>query len=534
MVSARMGKWIFVGFLLVLALYMAYPPVRVAVKRERVVEKVARTQEEADLHDVELNQSYEAQRQVVDRTFLPLARGQKDQEVRVVKREEDGTVHKDVTTYVSSRVKVGLDIAGGTELVYELKPQEGETLQGKLSQTISILKRRIDPRSVKEFTIQPLGSTRVLIQVPKATSAEVEQLKNRLVRMGRLEFKLAVNPREDKENLYERAKLGLPVTGYDAMYVMGDPSGQPFLVKKGEAEITGRNLARAAPGRDYDTGLPAVDFSFNAYGSRRFASVTDRYRGWLLAIILDGELKSAPEIKERIAGSGQITGNFTFQEVQDMVNILHAGSLPMDLVPLTESTVDPTLGKDSIRRGIASVLIAGLIILCFIGAYYLACGLVADAALILNLVFLVGVLGLLGAALTLPGLAGILLTVGMAVDANVLIFERIREELAAGNKIHAALRNGYDRAYTTIIDANVTTLLTAIIMYIVGTGPVKGFAVTLSAGIVLSMFTSLFVTRLAFETLVAEGWMTGFKMFAFFRQPSFRFSRVRRTQRAST
>jgi len=207
--------------------------------------------------------------------------------------------------------------------------------------------------------------------------------------------------------------------------------------------------------------------------------------------------------------------------------VLRAGSLPVDLEVLQESTVGPELGRDSIRRGLRSVVVAGLLVLLFIGLYYLACGLVADAALVLNLVFLTGVLGLLGAALTLPGVAGILLTIGMAVDANVLIFERIREESAAGKPPHVALRNGYDRAYITIVDANVTTLLTAVILYLVGTGPVRGFAVTLSAGIALSMFTALFVTRLVFETLLAAGRLSGFRMMGVIARPSLSYSSLR-------
>ncbi|MFW6457644.1 MAG: protein translocase subunit SecF, partial [Planctomycetota bacterium] len=240
------------------------------------------------------------------------------------------------------------------------------------------------------------------------------------------------------------------------------------------------------------------------------------------------ELKSAPRIKSRIAGKGTIEGDFTSTEVREMVTTLRAGSLPVDIDLLQETSVGPKLGQDAIQRGLRAIAFGGLLVLLFVGIYYIRCGLVADGALILNLVLLTGVLGFLGAALTLPGVAGILLTVGMAVDANVLIYERIREEVRAGKTVHVALRNGYERAYSTIIDANVTTLLTAVILYMVGTGPVRGFAVTLSAGLILSMFTALYVTRLALETSVSRGWISEFSMFSFIGETTISFSKGRR------
>ncbi|MBS3763930.1 MAG: protein translocase subunit SecD, partial [Planctomycetes bacterium] len=372
------------------------------------------------------------------------------------------------------------------------------------------------------------GQNRVLIQVPKATRAEVERLRDRLTRMGLLEFKLAMTPGGEKfATEYQRAREGKPVQGYKKMWVDNDKSNQFYLVETREARITGKRLPQVDFTRD-QLGRPAIGFRLDTRGSKKFAMVTEKYKNWCLAIVLDGVLKSAPVIEERISTSGIIRGHFTEQEVEELLRVLRAGSLPVDLTLLQESTVGPELGHDSIVKGLRAIALAGFLILLFIGFYYLACGAVADGALILNLVFLAGVLGLLGAALTLPGLAGILLTVGMAVDANVLIFERIREESAAGKSVHVALRNGYDKVYTTIIDANVTTLLTAIILYVVGTGPVRGFAITLSAGIVLSMFTALFVTRLTLETFVDRGWLKKFRMFSIIGQPETSYSSWRR------
>jgi protein-export membrane protein SecD/preprotein translocase SecF subunit len=527
-----MARWLpLVVLPLLLALYASYPPVGVPVRKSVVEKKVARTEEEAEAHDVQVGQHYVVSRRVTWKRFLPLALGKQEQVTRLVERREDGTVTEEVTTVVQGRIQLGLDLAGGTELLYRLQPEKGQKLGGQAATTIDILKKRIDPSNVKEYRIQPLESDRILIQVPRATAAEVEQLKGRLERMGKLEFKLAV-PRTQEAKFveyYEQAEAGRVPEGFTRMHLQGKPDNPFFLVRRGEPEITGKYLdpSKLRPTTD-EYGRPAVGFQFNPAGSGRFAQITEANKGWGLAIILDGVLKSAPLIKMRISGPGQITGSFTQQEVADMVNVLRAGSLPMDIELLQESTVGPQLGRDSIRKGLGALAVAGLLVLAGMGVYYLRCGLVADGALLMNLVLLVGVLCILGAALTLPGMAGILLTVGMAVDANVLIFERIREESATGKGIRVALRNGYDRAFTTIVDANVTTLLTAVILYLVGTGPVKGFAVTLSFGILLSMFTALTVTRLAFETFIDKEWMREFKMLSLIEQPAIGFSAIRR------
>ncbi len=529
--SGRLTKWVVLVILpLLLALYASYPPRPVVLQKERIVKRRAATAEEAEEHEVEEGDYYVAEREVLQKKWLPLAYGERREETRELARPEQGERVLEKTTFVEGRVKLGLDLAGGTELLYELKPREGQTIGGSLTSTIDILKKRIDPGNVKEYRIQALEEDRILIQVPEATTAEVEQLKGRLERMGKLEFKIAVPRGSQKtkfQNWYAQAEKGNVPEGYEKVHVDGDPSKRFFLIKSGDAEITGRYLARVFP--EFDRyGSPAVGFEFDAIGSKRFARITENNLGWSLAIILDDVLQDAPQIEERIAGAGIIRGDFTQADVNEMVNILRAGSLPMDIDLLQESTVGPELGRDSIRRGLSALAVAGLLVVAFIGFYYLACGLIADGALIMNLVLLVGILSLLGAALTLPGMAGILLTVGMAVDANVLIFERIREESQGGKGVRIALRNGYDRAFTTIVDANVTTLLTAIILYVVGTGPVRGFAVTLSFGILLSMFTALVVTRLAFETLIDKGLMEKFRMFSLVDQPSLSFARFRK------
>ncbi|NLW51160.1 MAG: protein translocase subunit SecD [Candidatus Brocadiaceae bacterium] len=534
--SGRATKWIvFVVLPLLLALYVSYPPVGVVVKRYVAEVHTAATAEEAARHRVAEGEEYEVVREVKERSFLPLAMGKRDVERRFLERLEDGTVLYEVSQTVPGRVKLGLDVAGGTELLYQLRQAEGQALGGSQAATIDILKKRIDPSNVKEYRIQPLENSRILIQVPQATASEVAQLKNRLQRMGRLEFRVAV-PRPDDGDVteprflqyYEEAQAGNVPDEFVKMHVDGDPAARYYLVRKGDPAITGQYLDPGAVRPTTEQYRPAIAFQFNALGMRRFAGITERNQGWSLAIVLDGVLRSAPRIRERIYGPGVISGNFTQQEVADIVNVLQAGSLPMDIDLLQENTVGPQLGRDSIRKGLRSLAVAGLLVLAFVGVYYLRCGLVADAALVLNLVFLVGVLSFLGAALTLPGMAGILLTVGMAVDANVLIFERIREESGAGKGVRMALRNGYERAFTTIVDSNVTTLLTGLILYLIGTGPVRGFAVTLSFGILLSMFTAVVLTRLAFETFVEREWLTAFKMRSWIGTPTIDFARLRR------
>ncbi|MHC4308087.1 MAG: protein translocase subunit SecD, partial [Planctomycetota bacterium] len=255
---------------------------------------------------------------------------------------------------------------------------------------------------------------------------------------------------------------------------------------------------------------------------------TERNIGKPLAIILDGTLYSAPIIRDRIPGKGIIEGNFTQEEVNDMIAVMRAGSLPADLELEMETTVGPSLGRDSINSGLLAGIIGGIFIVIFMCAYYFGAGGVANATFILNIFLVVATLAILNATLTLPGIAGLVLMIGMAVDANVLIFERIREEKIKGKTIILAVKNGYERAFTTIVDSNLTTLITALILYAVGTGPVKGFAIVLIAGLLINMFTAVFVTRVIFEIFLGAGIMSKFSMMQFFKSPKTSFVYYRR------
>jgi len=419
--------------------------------------------------------------------------------------------------YISKgKIKLGLDLKGGSELLYKVRVDEKDDHPGITGEIIEVLKKRIDPKGIIEYRIQEQGSHRILIQVPGATRAEAEALKNRITRLGKLEFRLAASTDSPE---YKEAAGGKQVSGYYKHWIRkkrgeaGELNEEWYLVRN-KIELTGESLARVYP--DRQNVQPVVGFEFNTEGKAKFGQLTERNIGKPLAIILDDILYSAPVIRERIPGRGIIEGNFTQDDVNNLLAVMRAGSLPADLELEMEMSVGPSLGKDSIRHGLMAGMVGGAVVVAFMGLYYLGAGLVANLALALNIFLVIGILALLGATLTLPGIAGLVLLVGMAVDANVLIFERIREEKDKGKAIPQALKTGYDRAFTTIIDSNLTTLITALILYAVGTGPVKGFGIILAIGLVVNLFTAIFVTRVIFEVLD----MKAFRMLRLFQRPN--------------
>jgi preprotein translocase subunit SecD len=278
------------------------------------------------------------------------------------------------------------------------------------------------------------------------------------------------------------------------------------IVVESRTSLTGDYLTDARVRISNQFNEPYVSIQFDAAGAKRFEQITGANKGRRMAIVLDDTVHSAPVIQDRIGGgSAQISGTFTEQEATDLAIVLRSGSLPAPVEILENRTVGPSLGQDSIDKGVMSVLIGGLLVVGAMIFYYRLSGLVANIALICNLVFILALLSLLGATLTLPGIAGIVLTIGMAVDANVLIFERIREELRSGRPSSIALESGFGKAFRTIVDANITTLIAAVVLFQFGTGPVKGFAVTLSIGILCSLFTAVFVSRLIFDIFLGQG-----------------------------
>ncbi len=367
-------------------------------------------------------------------------------------------------------------------------------------QALETIRNRIDQFGVAEPSIQQQGENRILVQLPGVQ--DPERAKALLGKTALLEFRMV-----DEKVDPEAALRGTVPDGDEILYQRRvdketkQERKTPFVVQK-KASVTGRDVATARVSIDQNTSEPYVSVEFNAAGGKAFGDVTEANVGRRLAIVLDGNVHSAPQIREKIpSGRAQITGGFTTEEATDLAIVLRAGALPAPVQVLEERAVGPSLGADSIRKGLGSTAGAGLVVALFMLVYYRLSGLIADVALGLNLLILLACMAALGATLTLPGIAGIALTIGMAVDTNVLIFERIREEMRAGKSPRAAIDSGFSRAFVTIIDTHVTVLVTAGILYNFGTGPVKGFAVSLFIGLVASLFTAVFFTRLIFDLI---------------------------------
>jgi preprotein translocase subunit SecD len=372
----------------------------------------------------------------------------------------------------------------GDEIVVQLSEAERAATDNRtIQQSLEIIRRRVDEVGTREPTIQRQGADRILIQVPGIGSAE--ELKALIGTTARLTFHPVVRRSTDAD-----ANPG----PQEVIYPSLDEEGV-FYVLEDTAVVSGEDLTDAQPAFDQN-GQPSVTFRFNPSGGRKFGQYTAENVGSLFAIVLDEEVISAPQIREAIpGGSGQITGNFSVEQSTQLAVLLRAGALPAEMTFLEERTIGPELGADSIEAGRIACLIAFAGVLVFMALSYGWFGIVANIALLMNVGMIFGVLSVIGATLTLPGIAGIVLTIGMAVDANVLVFERIREELKTAKGPARAIELGYEKALSAILDANVTTFITAVILFVMGSGPVRGFAVTLGIGILTSVFTAIFVTR---------------------------------------
>ena len=373
----------------------------------------------------------------------------------------------------------------GEEIVVTLSEAERQaTDERTMRLSLEIIRRRVDEAGTREPTIQRQGADRILIQVPGIGSAE--ELKELIGTTARLTFHPVVNVTSDPDEIPGPRQVIYPS--------MDDPG--VYYVLEQTPVVTGEQLVDAQPGMDQNN-RPAVNFRFNPAGGRAFGIYTAENIGNPFAIVLDGEVVSAPTIQSHIpGGSGIITGRFTVEETSRLAVLLRAGALPAEMDFLEERTVGPELGQDSIDAGRIAAMVAMVAVLAFMLASYGAFGVIANIALLLNLSMIFALLSLIGATLTLPGIAGIVLTIGMAVDATVLIFERIREEMRTAKGPARAIEQGYDKALSAILDANITTFITAGILFAMGSGPVRGFAVTLGLGIITSVFTALFVTKL--------------------------------------
>ena len=370
-------------------------------------------------------------------------------------------------------------------LIIEFSEAEKLALNTRtMEQSLEIIRRRVDEVGTREPTIQKQGERRILIQVPGIGSAS--ELKTLIGTTAKLGFYKVIRQTSNANELGNARTQTLPARDEEGVFYVLDKT----------AVVTGEELVDAQPSFNQN-GQPSVSFRFNPGGARKFGNYTSDNVGSLFAIVLDNEVISAPQIREAITGgSGQITGNFSVQESSDLSILLRAGALPAPMRFEEERTIGPELGQDSIDAGKIACMIAFAAILIFMFLSYGLFGLFANIALIINVSLLFGLLSIIGATLTLPGIAGIVLTVGMAVDANVLIFERIKEELKVAKTPYRAIELGYERAFSAILDANITTFIAALILFLMGSGPVRGFSITLGLGIITSVFTAIYVTRL--------------------------------------
>lgn len=430
----------------------------------------------------------------------------------------------------AGKIKLGLDLQGGTAFTVGLdtnylsqtteKSQDERSLA--ISQAIEVLRKRVDKFGVSEPIIQPSGDDRIIIQIPGLSEEEKESARRQIEKAAFLEFRL-VHP-ESAEML----RQDIIPAGYEIKKEVTTRGGKEtvatYLVTK-KPLMTGEAVKAARFDRDPMTGQPQIAFELTSEGAKKFADITTENVGRLLAILLDGQLQSAPVIREPIThGRGQISGSYTDKEAVELANVLE-NPLKTPVKILESREVDPSLGADSIKKGFNASVYGVIAVAVFMLVYYLLAGFVANVALLLNIVILLGIMCYFGTTLTLPGIAGIVLTIGMAVDANVLIFERMREEWATGKSIRGAISAGYDKAFGTILDSNVTTLIASVLLIYMGTGPVKGFGVTLTIGVSASMFTALVVTRLIFDVMCHFNLVKSLKMLHLVRNWNLDFMR---------
>ncbi|MCX5668622.1 MAG: protein translocase subunit SecD, partial [Candidatus Omnitrophica bacterium] len=398
---------------------------------------------------------------------------------------------------LQKRINLGLDLQGGMHLLLKVDTShlEGQAKFDACDRAVEVIRNRIDEFGVRETSIQKQGEDEIVVQLPGVTDRE--RAIELIGKTAMLEFKVVTN---DAEKL-KSAIAGTVPEGFELKYTLDE--NEPLLLEK-QAVLVGDALTNATVRFDQSQfNEPIVALKFNAAGAKKFAEVTASNVGKRLAIVLDGKVQSAPRIREAIpSGEAVITGRFDAQVAQDLALVLRVGALPAPMHIEEERTVGPLLGQDSINKGVRAALIGCVLVFIFMAGYYLLAGLISDIALLLNLIMILGGLGLLpllfpgvSATLTLPGIAGIALSLGMAVDANVLINERIREEILSGKSLRTAIGLGYDRAFSAIFDSNLTTLIAAFLLFQFGTGPIRGFAVTLTIGLMASMFTAIVATR---------------------------------------
>jgi preprotein translocase subunit SecD len=508
-------RWRLLIILAVLALAVVafYPPrqkVRLGLDLKGGVHLVLRVQSD-DALTVETDQSMERLRDELARRNIGVTVAREtptrfavagvpagqDAEFRRIADEQIGAIYN-------------RESGAGGSYAFEMKSNEAvRAREETVRQALQTIERRVNEFGVAEPIVAPHGTAgdQILVQMPGVT--DVARAKELIRSTALLELKLVEQgPAPSRESLLQATGGQVPpnmdvVSGVDDRGITGTPGGTIYYLVRKAAGVTGRDLRNARPTLD-ENSRPAVHFSLNAEGARKFGQLTSENVGRLLAIILDGRVASAPRIDSRIDYEGRITGTFTQQEVQDLSLTLRSGALPASLTYLEERTVGPTLGADSVRAGVLASLTGLTLVAFFMLVYYKLSGINAIVSVAMNLVILLGFMAYIGATMTLPGIAGFILTIGMGVDSNVLIFERIKEELAAGKSPRAAVAAGFDRVLITILDTHIASLIAAGFLFQFGTGPIRGFATTLFFGLLSNVFTAVFVSRALFEWVLSR------------------------------
>jgi len=467
-------------------------------------------------------------------------------------------------------IRLGIDLAGGNNLVYQIDVEQAER-DGKevtadvVDRMVAAVMRRLDPANQEQITVRRVGTDRIEVIIPGADRDVVEKKKRDMTRLGKLEFAILANghrhaeliataKKSDARDVRQGTRIAAswrPVGSrrdgiqkdvgdeYDVTSRVVEIEGEEvkqFLVifEEPDERVTGKYLRRAYPTTG-ESGRTEVGFTFNTEGGFRFEKLTSRHKPegefrHRLAVLLDDQIHSAPSLQSTISDTGSISGDFTSEEIDELVNVLNAGALevPIKPDPISEFSISPLLGQDVQEKGKWAIIYAAGAVVLFMFLYYRKAGVIANLCLLLNITLVMGSMALIKGVFTLPGLAGIVLTIGMAVDANVLIFERIREELQRGSSLRMAIQNGFEKATSTIVDANLTTLITAVVLYVIGTDQVRGFAVTLFIGIVMSMYSTLIFGRLIFDVLERKRWIKSLKMASVVGSTSLNFLAARK------
>ncbi len=528
----NLGRFLLVVAIILWALFEVYPP----TSRDLLQQFSARAQNQDDAFKGILAQATTMTSAGTNEfAALQLATGTNDLQKYFPFIGAQNQVHPNLFILnrlqrdAAGKIKLGLDLQGGTSFLVEMDTSglaNTNEASSALSQAIEVLRKRIDKFGVAEPIIQSAGGNRILIQLPGLSQADKDSAKATIQKTAFLEFRMVKDDSDDIIKNGDPIPYGYVLLKHADQQANGTTRLEQFVVSKNAENGLKGDIIKSAMVVRGNLGEPQIDFTLTDDGAKRFGDTTRENVGHRLAIVLDGELYSAPNIQSPIeTGNGQITGSYTIQQAMELANVLQ-NPLKAPLKIVYASDVDPTLGKDSIRSGIKASIFGVVFVSGFMLVYYLFAGLAANVALITNIIILLGVMCSVGTTFTLPGIAGGVLTVGMAVDANVLIYERIREELAKGKSLRGAIDAGYARAFGTIFDSHVTTLISSIILIFMGTGEIKGFGVTLTIGVAASLFTALVVTRLIFNFMIDRSLIKSLHMLHLIRSTKLDFMKI--------